>query len=142
MNFKSIERVIVPVDLEDPTPDALGAALEIAGDPKGVHVLYVLPVLGGSMMPRIDDAKRVGNSEKALRGWLEEQGAPGTVQTHVKVGEVGHITEALCSTIDAQLVVIRSHSRTGLRRALLGSVADRITRLVPCPVLLLKAPRD
>ena len=38
----------------------------------------------------------------------------------------------------ADLVVMGSHGRTGLRRALLGSVAERTARLCACPVLILR----
>jgi len=142
VNFKSVERVVVPVDLEDPAPEALKTALEICTDPQGVHVVYVLPVLPGSMMPRIGDDKRIENAGKALRAWLDGCGAPDTVHMHMEVGDAAQVAEALCSAVDAQLVVITSHGRTGLLRALLGSVADRIARLAPCPVLLLKPPED
>ena len=36
---------------------------------------------------------------------------------------------------DFDLVVIGTHGRTGIRRALLGSIAERVVRLAPCPVL-------
>ena len=40
----------------------------------------------------------------------------------------------------ADLVVIGTHGRGGLDRALLGSVADRVIRLAPCPVLAVREP--
>jgi nucleotide-binding universal stress UspA family protein len=38
------------------------------------------------------------------------------------------------------LIVIGTHGRGGLERALLGSVADHVIRLAPCPVLSVRAP--
>jgi nucleotide-binding universal stress UspA family protein len=38
----------------------------------------------------------------------------------------------------ADLIVIGTHGRGGLDRALLGSVADRVIRLAPCPVLTVR----
>jgi nucleotide-binding universal stress UspA family protein len=38
----------------------------------------------------------------------------------------------------ADLVVMGTHGRTGLAHALLGSTAERVVRLVPCPVLTVK----
>ena len=37
------------------------------------------------------------------------------------------------------LIVMGSHGRTGLRHVLLGSVAERVVRLAPCPVLVTRA---
>lgn len=38
----------------------------------------------------------------------------------------------------ADLIVLGSHGRTGLRRALMGSVAEHVMRTAPCPVLVVK----
>jgi universal stress protein A len=38
----------------------------------------------------------------------------------------------------ADLIVIGSHGRSGLQRALLGSVAEAVTRHAPCPVLVVR----
>jgi nucleotide-binding universal stress UspA family protein len=40
----------------------------------------------------------------------------------------------------ADLIVIGTHGRGGIDRALLGSVADRVVRLAPCPVLTVREP--
>jgi nucleotide-binding universal stress UspA family protein len=39
---------------------------------------------------------------------------------------------------DYDLIVIGTHGHTGLKHALLGSVAERVVRLAPCPVLSLR----
>jgi Universal stress protein family len=38
-----------------------------------------------------------------------------------------------------RIIVIGSHGRTGVRRALLGSVAEAVMRNAPCPVLVARA---
>jgi universal stress protein A len=38
----------------------------------------------------------------------------------------------------ADLIVIRTHGRSGLSKALLGSVAERVVRFAPCPVLTVR----
>ena len=142
MNFSSISTVLAPLDLEDPAPEIVRLAIEVAGDPADVHVIYVLPMLEPSLMARIDDKHRVRHATEALQTWLVDEGFPDTVRTHVKVGDAAHVTEALIGELGAELVVLRSHGRTGVRRLLLGSVAERIARLARCPVLLLKAEED
>ena len=39
----------------------------------------------------------------------------------------------------AQLIVIGTHGRTGLAKMTLGSVAERVVRMAPCPVLTVRA---
>jgi nucleotide-binding universal stress UspA family protein len=40
----------------------------------------------------------------------------------------------------ADLIVVGTHGRAGMRRLLLGSVAERVILLAPCPVLTVRAP--
>jgi nucleotide-binding universal stress UspA family protein len=42
--------------------------------------------------------------------------------------------------MQADLIVMGTHGRTGLARLLMGSVAERVVRNAPCPVLTLKTP--
>ena len=42
----------------------------------------------------------------------------------------------------ADLLILASHGRSGLSRALLGSVAERVVRHAPCPVLVVRARHD
>jgi nucleotide-binding universal stress UspA family protein len=41
----------------------------------------------------------------------------------------------------ADVIVIGSHGRHGIQRALLGSVAEEVMRHAPCPVLVIRASR-
>ena len=40
----------------------------------------------------------------------------------------------------ADLIVVGTHGRTGLERLVIGSVAERVVRIAPCPVLTVKPP--
>jgi nucleotide-binding universal stress UspA family protein len=42
--------------------------------------------------------------------------------------------------IDADLIVMGTHGRTGLARLLMGSVAEQVVRQAPCPVLTVRTP--
>ncbi|HEU4672106.1 MAG TPA: universal stress protein, partial [Candidatus Limnocylindrales bacterium] len=42
----------------------------------------------------------------------------------------------------ADMIVVGSHGRSGLGRALLGSVSDFVVRHAPCPVMVVKPDRD
>jgi nucleotide-binding universal stress UspA family protein len=47
---------------------------------------------------------------------------------------------SVAGELGCDVIVLGTHGRTGLRRALLGSVAEQVVRKAPCPVLTVKAP--
>lgn len=56
----------------------------------------------------------------------------------VRIGDPGGEIAAFAEELGAELIVLPSHGRTGLRRLLIGSVAERVIRLAHCPVLVLR----
>jgi nucleotide-binding universal stress UspA family protein len=56
------------------------------------------------------------------------------------VGDPAKEIVRLAREEDADLIVIGTHGRTGIARALLGSVAEVVVRRAPCPVLAYKHP--
>jgi nucleotide-binding universal stress UspA family protein len=63
---------------------------------------------------------------------------PGAVETDVVVrqGIPVDIVSRVARELDVELVVVGTHARKGLEHALLGSVAERLIRSCPCPVLV------
>ncbi len=59
-------------------------------------------------------------------------------------GELWNVLSNMLAEHDVDLVVVGTHGRTGVRKLLLGSVAEEIFRLAPCPVLTVgpRVPRD
>ena len=45
---------------------------------------------------------------------------------------------ALAKRTNADLIVMGTHGRTGIKRALIGSVAERVLQHAPCPVLVVR----
>ncbi len=60
----------------------------------------------------------------------------------VRTGEPSQQIIAYAEEIDADMIVVASHGRTGLSHILLGSVAERISRYAPCPVLIVRARKE
>jgi len=89
----------------------------------------------------VDEAKVAAESYlKAIADRLE--GGEVRVDTHVVVDS--QAGQALCSTaeeVDADLVVMATHGRGGIKRALLGSTADKVIRSAHIPVLI-QRPED
>lgn len=64
---------------------------------------------------------------------------PATV--HIRVGKIAEQIASLAGEIGADLAVVGTHGRRGLKHLLLGSVAERTVRLAPCAVLVVR-PKD
>jgi nucleotide-binding universal stress UspA family protein len=62
----------------------------------------------------------------------------GQALEFVRQGPAGSVVVTAAGEWDADLIVIGSHGRRGLPRALLGSVAEAVMREAPCPVLVVR----
>ncbi|MCI0707978.1 MAG: universal stress protein [Ignavibacteriae bacterium] len=61
-----------------------------------------------------------------------------SVRIEVRFGSPAHEIVHTAGEIHADLIVMSTHGRTGLRHVLLGSVAEKVVRYARCPVLTLK----
>jgi len=141
-------RIVVPTDFSNCAEEAWGLAQRLAAASGAelvlVHVLVEAPLFneGPFTMDRVrnvfEAARKWGQeSLDAWRNRAEVKGLKARValRTGVPYREiVDLVTDEL-----ADLVVIGTHGRGGIDRALLGSVADRVVRLAPCPVLTVRA---
>jgi nucleotide-binding universal stress UspA family protein len=57
-------------------------------------------------------------------------------ETMVVVGDAGHEICRLAEELPASVVVLGTHGRSGIRRAIMGSTSDHVVRHCPCPVLV------
>jgi nucleotide-binding universal stress UspA family protein len=48
----------------------------------------------------------------------------------------------LCTTLRAGLVVVASHGHSGITRALLGSTSEKLARISPVPVMVVRPAED
>ena len=61
-----------------------------------------------------------------------------TVESELREGPAWREIDAFARERKVDLVVVGSHGRRGLPRALLGSVAEKVVRTAPCPVLVVR----
>jgi nucleotide-binding universal stress UspA family protein len=118
----------------------------------GAKTLYLLHVAKAERFdPEHDAAARIEGQFARLELQANEQLAkmaeavsPGSVSAIVPVVRAGdpYVEVVRFATeVHADLVVVGTHGRTGLRHAVLGSVAERVVRHAPCTVVVAK-PRD
>ena len=75
------------------------------------------------------------------RGYVEEvkkqaEASAVKAETFVREGEAYQAIIELAKARDVNIIVMGSHGRTGLKRLLMGSVAEKVIGYAPCPVLV------
>jgi nucleotide-binding universal stress UspA family protein len=138
-------RVLVPFDYSERCVNAVRRALDIVTDGGKVIVVHVMmnfyPVHPTELYPDYSEESQRKRSETRMREMLTEGDVdPEKVQLVFTIGDAGIEVTEMAKEQDVDLIVVPSHGRRGFQRMLLGSVAERIARLAPCPVLLVKQP--
>jgi nucleotide-binding universal stress UspA family protein len=150
-------RIVVGLDFSDTSLRALEEALKQGAARRGceLHVAAVVDSDHAEMMPaglrhatltQIADETRdrlgraVSDARIAFHA-ANKLSALAPVFTHVRVGAIADQLAALAAEIGADLLIVGTHGRRGIRRMMLGSVAEKTVRLAPCPVLVVR-PRD
>jgi nucleotide-binding universal stress UspA family protein len=143
-----LQKILVPIDFSTHADRALERAIELAKLERGeIHLLhaYELPMtigpagamlaLSQEVLDRIRDGAREALEERASR--VSAEGVK--VQAHVMCDAPVSAILTAAEKIGADLIVMGTHGRTGMKHVLLGSVAERTVRLASCPVLTVKA---
>ncbi len=146
-----ISSIIVPIDLADENETALNYALDIAGvTGAGVTAVYALRLdMYAQDMPAGALDIVIKQSIKELRERTDSikakyESARGTqVKGGIKTEVIHGLSPAIsisnyASKNGADLIVINTHARTGLKRLVLGSVTERLIPESPCSVLSLR----
>lgn len=149
-----IKRILVPVDFSPNSLNALDVSVEFAKPFKaGLTVLFVIEPIyyavpdfvgtPGAMSSLIEEQIRTGREQLLA---LERRYAKRRVKlrTVMRTGTPYQEIVDTAKSSRADLIVMATHGRTGITHLLLGSVAERVVRSAPCPVLTLrggKVPR-
>jgi universal stress protein A len=144
--MRTITKILVPTDLSDFSIAAVEYAASLA-DLFGARI-YMLYVIEGE--PNIPFPP-VEWSSGADRGTADEQGRKDLHRfVYWKLKELGNVIEVVRSgrahveiprfAVEAgiDLIVMATHGRTGLSHVLMGSVAEKVVRTSPVPVMTIK----
>jgi nucleotide-binding universal stress UspA family protein len=140
-----IQNILVPTDFSEPAEAALEYAKTLAQEFNSrVHLLHVVPepyvYPWGTELSTLPLADLITQSEEAARDRLHQIApASGPLAGRVEVATaIGTPVERILDYVTSQridLVVIGTHGRGMVGHLLLGSVAERIVRRSPVPVL-------
>ncbi|MEX3846368.1 universal stress protein [Paraburkholderia sp. BR10882] len=144
-------RILVALDGSKTASHALDAAIRLALDTGAqLQALYVvdLPVIAYDV-PGYDpsivrdaytEEGRVIRADADAR--MAHQGVKGlsrSVEVELPAEDVAQCIQQAAADWHADLIVMGTHGRRGVRRLMLGSVAERVLRCACCPVLLVPA---
>ncbi len=147
-----IGKILCPVDFSANSQHALHYALAFAqAHDAQLLLLHVIepPAYFSPSFPAtpelsaetLDVARE--SCEKRLRDMAEGlQGIPGKVTWQLVVGTPFSEIISIAREEQCDLIVLGTHGRTGLAHMLMGSVAEKVVRKAPCPVLTVKHPEQ
>jgi nucleotide-binding universal stress UspA family protein len=136
-----IRHILAPTDFSDPSLQAIAYAFELAqtfGAKLSLLHVIELPVYPMAVYPPLEELEQ--DARGALARLLPEAEGAHVDVTHLV--EIGLPYQKILQTAAAEkvdLIVIATHGRTGLSHLVLGSAAERVVRLAPCPVLTTRA---
>lgn len=141
----SFQKILIAVDSEPIAARAADIGVELASSLGAavalIHVIGVSPAYGveTGISPNelATDAEQEG--KRLVAGFRQRLSLQPSALEFVVAGPPADEIVKAAKTWSADLIVIGTHGRGGVQRALLGSVADGVMRNAPCPVLIIRA---
>lgn len=164
--------VLVPTDFSEPANYALRYAVEeatvhhakvtllhvlpantatnvyyVTGSPEEVPQGSYEPVAGGRLAARplsLPTVVRRDPNEEAVTRLrdLVPHAFYGKWEVEIEAGHPAETIVRVAQERNIDLIVMSTHGRTGLQHVLMGSVAEKVVRLAPCPVLTVRYKTD
>lgn len=134
-----VRRVLVPVDFDPGAKGAIRFALAKfpAAEMSAIHVVAPLPPANPAVGPLVPNLAAIRGR---IRGLLDRLGAREVTESvRLMADPAAAILEAARET-EVDLLVLTTHGRRGVKRAVLGSVAEKVVRHADRPVLVLPGP--
>ena len=147
--IEAMEKILVPVDFSPYSEEALSYAKELAAlYGAGLQLLHTIeePAYPYFYNPGVTfspiehlEALRVKAEEAMDKLLAETKGPEVPAERFVATGRPSSEIAGFAEEHGSDLVVIATHGLTGLERLLVGSTAEHVVRLAPCPVFTVKS---
>jgi len=141
------KRICCPIDFSEPSRDAVRVAADLSCRfDAELHLLHVFQVpvysfLDATVLPSAVMMKELlDRIDSLLSHWEKEAEQLGSKKVITAKGDgVPHV-EIVRFARDkkCELIVMGTHGHTGLKHALIGSVAEKVVRTADCPVLTVR----
>ncbi len=139
------QKILFPTDFSHCSDAALPLATSLARD-SGARLLIVhveeppMAYGGGEMYYGMPDP--VAEDLRAMLQKITPSDPKVPYEHHLVIGDPAVAVSELARSEGVDLIVMGTHGRTGLRRLLMGSVAEAIVRRAPCPIFIMKEPHE
>jgi nucleotide-binding universal stress UspA family protein len=143
-----IRKILVPTDFsghaETAADFAVGLAQKFASEVYFLHVYdiptYVLP--DGAIVPAPDVvANVISDAEQQIERLVQKYKDTGVkAVAELRQGVPLSNIVKMARELAVDLIVMGTHGRTGIEHFLIGSVAEKVVRKAPCPVLTVPRP--
>jgi nucleotide-binding universal stress UspA family protein len=145
-----MQHFLVPIDFSAYADQALDSAMALAQKLSArltlVHVIHMIPLgiaEGGAPLPQsyLETLEAdVRQSLETYRQRVTDAGLECQIMVLHGIPFQAILDVARDERVD--IIIMGTHGRTGLQHLLLGSVAEKVVRLAPCPVLITRGPSD
>jgi nucleotide-binding universal stress UspA family protein len=142
------KKILVATDFSACADQALDYAVALAGklDAK-LHLLNVI-VIPAMAIPEVGVAVTSTLIESTARTQQDEfdkrvaRRASAGIEALLRTGDARDVIVDVARELGADLIVMGTHGRRGVRRALIGSIAESVVRTAPCPVLTIREHKE
>jgi len=159
--MNAIDRILVPVDFSSCSQVACDLAATFASRfGAAIELLHVwdIPAFSGAVLSELvvnmgaaaeEDPSLPGviqsRATRAMQHLVENLERRGVHSVRGRVEMMGEPADAIVRYAEEggfSLIVMGTHGRTGFSRLLMGSVAEKVVRAAPCPVLTVRVPEE
>jgi universal stress protein A len=146
---KKLELILVPTDFSGLSCEAFSWATLLADQFKAKAKIVIVHVISakdavemtaqpGNPWERVLEREDTAMIESFQRCLQSDFGQMVETQTLVQLGPAAEKIIEAAKEKEADLIVMATHGRTGLSHAPMGSVAEKVVRQAPCPVLTIR----
>ena len=142
----TFHKILVPIDFSEPSERALHYAIEwgrsLSAELTLIHVIQSIMEVGIDMTPAVPVAHLERLEEELTQHMhtrlqrVKDGGVEGDLV--MAYGAPFYETIEVVKARQMDLIIMGSHGRTGFSHVLLGSMAEKLVRLAPCPVLVVR----
>ena len=141
----ALKKILVPVDFSPLSRKALDYGVSFArqfhAEISLLHVVEPMPLPPEMPLPASGASYQMDLqqfAEQQLQEWQNEVAGRAAIKTAVRYGNPFREIVQAANENNIDLIIIGTHGRTGLPHLLVGGTAERIVRLAPCPVMVVR----
>ena len=140
----SIKKILCPTDFSLCSNHAFHFACALARDHGGslvvLHVNQPIEAIGGEFGMLHGESEKTREQLLARLSQIRPIDPEIAIEYELITGDPVSRILAVAQAFGCDLIVMGTHGRTGLTHLLMGSVAERVMRRAPCPLLTVKIP--